>query len=202
MKKIEVVVLISFLLSIIFSNLLIFLNKYDILLNRVVRIHILANSNRKEDQLLKYMVKDEISEKVFNLLREKETKEEAKDEILKNIDKISQISKNVIKQSGYDYAVNVVLTKSYFPTRQYENFVLPAGKYDTLKVEIGEAKGANWWCVAFPPMCSPEYENKAKNIEILGDEQVEMIKNPCQYKFAIIELITDMRYRFENYKKI
>lgn len=198
MKKTEIVILSSIIFSIILSSYLIFFNKYDKLIDDVIRIHILANSNSKEDQILKYQVKDNISSKIFELLSGAKTKENARNIILNNLDYISEISKNVIIDNGYCYDADVSLTKSYFLTRRYDDFVLPAGKYDALKVVIGEGRGKNWWCVAFPPMCSPIYNNKSDDEEILGYDQLKMIENPCEYKFAIVELITNIKKMISN----
>ena len=200
MKKSEVIILITFILSIILSNLLIFFNKYDKLLDSIIRIHILANSNTKEDQLLKYKIKDEISSDIFNLLNKETNKEKAKNVIFNNLDNILKMTKSKVKYYGYNYDVKVKLTKSYFPTRKYDKFVLPAGKYDTLKIKLGKGKGDNWWCVAFPPMCSPIYSDENNNVDILGVEQMEMIKKPCRYKFAIVELITNIKKMMDNNK--
>lgn len=198
MKKMEVIILSSIIFSIILSSYLIFFNKYDKLIDRVIRIHILANSDSNEDQILKYKVKENISSEIFELLRSAKTKENAKNIILNKLNYISEISKNVIIDNGYCYKTDVFLTNSYFPTRRYDDFVLPAGKYDALKIVIGEGRGKNWWCVAFPPMCSPIYNNKIDDEEILGYDQLEMIENPCEYKFAIIELITNIKKMISN----
>ncbi|MBP0979293.1 MAG: stage II sporulation protein R [Oscillospiraceae bacterium] len=192
MKKIEVSVLIAFIFSIVLSNLLIFFEKYDKLKDSVIRVHILANSNSKEDQLLKYKIKDDVSSKISVLLKNTRNKDQAKKIILDNIDYLKTLTRSKIKKNGYDYNIDIRLTKSYFTTRKYDGFVLPAGNYDAIKIIIGEGKGANWWCVAFPPMCSPVYNNNEKNKEILGSEQLEMITKPCNYKFAIIEFIENI----------
>ncbi len=173
--------------------MLTFTKKCDILKNKVIRVHILANSNSKKDQELKYKVKDFVSEKVYELLKNTKSKRQAQNIILSNLDYISKISKNSIKKNGYDYDVDVSLTKSYFPTRKYGDFTFPAGVYDALKVVIGDGRGKNWWCVAFPPMCSPIYNNQENNKEILGAEQLELIQHPCEYKFAVLELILRLK---------
>ena len=198
MKKIEISVLIAFIFSIVVSNLLIFFEKYDKLKDGVIRVHILANSNSQDDQLLKYKIKDDISSKISVLLKNIKNKDQAKKIILNNINYLKLFTKSKIKNNGYDYDIDICLTKSYFTTRKYDGFVLPAGNYDAIKIIIGEGKGANWWCVAFPPMCSPVYNDEEKNKEILGSEQLEMITKPCEYKFAIIEFIENIRNKIKN----
>lgn len=198
MKKLEVSILLAFIFSIILSIILPFFNKCDKLKENIIRVHILANSDSRQDQRLKYKIKDNISTEVSKLLHVTKTKNNAKQIVFNNLKHISQLSKNEIIKNGYDYDVNVFLAKSYFPTRKYDEFVLPAGTYDALKVVIGKGQGKNWWCVAFPPMCSPIYSDEQNIEDILGEEQLEMIKKPCEYKFAIIELISNINQKLFN----
>lgn len=198
MKKLEISVLIGFIFSIIVSNLLIFFERYDKLKGNIIRLHILANSNSQEDQLLKYKIKDDLSASISVLLKNIKNKSQAKKVVLDNIDYLKSLTKSKIKDNGYDYDIDICLTKSYFTTRKYDGFVLPAGSYDALKIIIGEGKGNNWWCVAFPPMCSPVYSNDDNNKEILGDDQLQMITQPCEYKFAIIEFLENIKNKINN----
>lgn len=198
MKKVEILTLLSFILSIFFSNILIFSNKYDRLKDNVIRVHILANSNSKKDQNLKLKIKDDVSAEIFKLLKNAKNKSQAQKIILDNLAFISELSKNKLEENGCHHNVNVSLTKSYFPTKEYDKFTFPAGFYDAVKVVIGNGQGYNWWCVAFPPMCSPIYDNQKNNSEILGAEQLELIQNPCELKFAFWELILNLSQKFHK----
>lgn len=195
MKIFKITFILAFILSIFISNLLPFFCECDKLKDSVIRIHVLANSNSEKDQLLKYKVKDNISSAIFKLLKNVSNKGDARKIILSNLKNISKLSQKEIRKNGYNYNIDVLLTRSYFPTRKYDSFVLPAGKYDALKVIIGEGKGKNWWCVAFPPMCSPIYNNDEDVRDVLDSKQLEIIKKPCEYKFAILEII----YNIKNY---
>lgn len=123
------------------------------LANGIVRLHVIANSDAAADQQLKLKVRDAI----LNETKEKYKNLDNADGVYVNLESdieyIEQIAKNVIISEGYDYNVNVVLGKSYFPRKSYGNITLPEGNYNALKVEIGNAKGKNWWCVLFPPLC-------------------------------------------------
>ena len=120
--------------------------------DKVLRLHVLANSDSPEDQSLKLMVRDEILE-YSKTLGEFEGVESAEETYSHELEKIKEIAKEVIISQGYDYPVDVSLGYEYYPTRQYEDVSLPAGEYLSLKVMIGGAAGQNWWCVLYPPLC-------------------------------------------------
>lgn len=119
----------------------------------VIRFHVRANSDTKEDQELKLEVRDEVLDAMGEMFEDITSIEESRKIILENTQKIEDISKTVIKKWGKDYPVGVSLKKESFPIRKYGNLVFPQGDYEALIVEIGKARGANWWCVMFPPIC-------------------------------------------------
>lgn len=168
----------------------------------VIRLHVLANSDEPYDQDLKIKVKNGIIKMLEQDLNNSMSKDETRIVLLKNLDEIEQKAAEIIKQNGYDYNVSAKICFDNFPTKQYANVVLPAGEYEALKIEIGEAKGKNWWCVMFPPLCfidatfneiPKKYENTLKNI--LTDEQYDIVTNadnpnniPIKIKFKIVEM--------------
>lgn len=198
MKKIEKSILVGLIFSIFISSLLPFCDKCGRLKKNIIRLHVIANSNSEQDQALKLKIKDNISCAIYKLLKNAKTKVVAKQIVYKNLNYISQLSKQEILNNGYNYDVNVTLTKSYFPTRKYDSFILPAGVYDSLKVIVGKGEGKNWWCVAFPPMCSPMYSNKQHVQAILGKNELEVIEGPYEYKFAIIEFLSNIKENIEK----
>ena len=119
--------------------------------SKITRLHILANSDNDYDQALKLLVRDAIIEST-DILNGEYSKENIDSSTL---EKIEEISENVVYQNGFDYNVKASLTNMYFDTRVYDGFSLPAGNYDAVRIEIGEAQGKNWWCVMFPPLCAP-----------------------------------------------
>lgn len=119
----------------------------------LIRFHVRANSDSKSDQALKLKVKDKVIESMSELLSESESIDETRELLINNIDNIRQIAKGEIVANGESYDVNVKVDFEEFPLKTYGDIVLPPGKYEALVVEIGEAKGKNWWCVMFPPLC-------------------------------------------------
>jgi stage II sporulation protein R len=121
--------------------------------NEVVRLHVLANSDEDFDQNLKLEVRDEILKKFGGDLAKCKTVEESREYLNGALKNIENFAESVIKERGYNYSATVSLAKSFFPTKYYGELSLPPGEYEALKIEIGEAKGRNWWCVMFPPLC-------------------------------------------------
>ena len=120
-----------------------------------------------------------------------------------HIEDFKEIALNTIKAQGFDYSVNVSIGNFEFPTKHYGDISLPAGYYDALKVEIGEAKGQNWWCVMFPPLCFvdtssgivPE-ESKEDLENSLTDEEFSIVSDneenlTFKLKFKILEILND-----------
>ena len=119
----------------------------------VFRLHVLANSNSEEDQNLKLKVRDALLDYMNELCLNCSTKEEAINIANEHKYEFQEIAERTIKENGYDYSVKININNFYFPTKNYGDISLPAGYYDALRVEIGEAKGQNWWCVMFPSLC-------------------------------------------------
>ena len=122
--------------------------------DKVVRLHVLANSDSEEDQALKRKVRDRILAYTEPLLEGAPSRLEAEGLLRGQLLELERIAGEEIAANGYDYAVSVRLEDTMFPTREYEGFTLPAGKYLALRVVIGEGAGQNWWCVVFPPLCA------------------------------------------------
>jgi len=130
------------------------LHTQDDLSDKVVRLHVLANSDSEADQALKLKVRDAVLERAEEILEQSGNRDEAEGKLRGQLLEFERIAEAVIGEAGYDYAVNVELRDTEFPTRAYDGFTLPAGEYLALRVLIGEAAGQNWWCVVFPPLCT------------------------------------------------
>lgn len=171
----------------------------------VFRLHVIANSNSKEDQDLKYKVRDNLIQYMNSISKNVSTKEEAINLANENIDNFYNIAKNTILENGFNYNVNIEIGNFDFPTKTYGDISLPAGFYDALKVEIGKAKGKNWWCVMFPSLCFVDISNgvvpeeSKENLQAnLDYEDYNLISSDdAEYKlkFKLVEL-------FENAKII
>ena len=166
--------------------------------NSVFRLHVIANSDSKEDQELKYMVRDNLINYMNSLTENISSKEQAIEIAKENEQEFYKIAKNTIKEKGYNYDVKINIDNFYFPTKYYGDISLPAGNYDALKVEIGQASGQNWWCVMFPPLCfvdmtSGIVPDNSKKImrENLPEEEFALISDnsnsQLNFKFKIVE---------------
>ena len=147
------------------------------LAKKITRLHVLANSDVPEDQQLKLKVRDAVLEVAARRpvldaegLREMET-----------------AADKVIAREGYAYSVTVSRGQYYFDTRVYETFSLPAGKYDSVRVVIGEGKGQNWWCVVYPQLCAGLCEAELKEIAAEAGFDEKEISLICREKGCIIQ---------------
>ena len=168
----------------------------------VFRLHVLANSDSDEDQSLKIKVRDGLLNYMNGICANCSTKEEAISLATAHESYFQQIAEKIINDNGYNYPVKININNFYFPTKNYGDISLPAGFYDALRVEIGEAKGRNWWCVMFPSLCfidvsSGIVDSKAKeNLEEnLDDESYNLISsqdnNEVKFKFKLIEFFAE-----------
>ena len=121
--------------------------------NSVLRLHILANSDSEEDQNLKLKVRDNVLSYMKQVSSNLSSKDAAIATLNEHLDEFKDIALTTIQDEGYDYDVNLSIGEFDFPTKNYGDISLPAGLYDALRIEIGEAKGHNWWCVMFPTLC-------------------------------------------------
>ena len=167
---------------------------------KLIRFHVIANSDTEEDQELKLKVRDEIISYLQPKLENSSSIEESEKIITSEYDNLQSISRETIIDNGYEYDVKVGIEYSNFPTKQYSNVILPAGEYKALKVVIGEGKGKNWWCVMFPPLCFVDEENGVidkstdeKLQSVLDEEEYNLITtknkeegNVVKFKFKIV----------------
>ena len=122
------------------------------LADRVIRFHVIANSDSPEDQALKLQVRDAVLSATQEFYPQEATLEEARDVLSDHLGELARTGQETVEAAGYDYPVTASLEKCWFPTKEYDGFALPAGEYTALRVGIGEGEGQNWWCVAFPPL--------------------------------------------------
>ena len=161
---------------------------------KTLRLHIPANSDDKDDQELKLKVRDAVIKVLSEPLSACKTKEDAEAVAKRMTPIIKQTAERVISENGKDYSASVTLTEEYYPKKEYDGITLPAGKYSSLKIELGEAKGQNWWCVLFPQVCTgtaraeetlAEVGFTSNQIHLLTDQE----KGEYKVKFKIVEII-------------
>lgn len=193
--KIFVPIFLSFIL--IYSYVTPFIKTSESISQEVFRLHILANSDSDEDQSLKLKVRDKILTKSESLFINCKNLNDVINVSKNNIDYFEKLANECIKENGYNYETKVYVDKEYFNTREYEKITLPSGVYNALKIEIGEAKGHNWWCVMFPAICLPAVSDDEIN-SILNEDEIELINNNNKYeiRFKIVEIYEKIKSKW------
>lgn len=162
---------------------------------KVIRFHIRANSDKKEDQTLKLLIRDEILEVMGEKFKDTKSLVESRIVIKDNMNEMKKIAEDIISDNGKDYAVNISLKEDNFPLRKYGNMIFPQGTYEALIIEIGEAEGQNWWCVMFPPICFVDITHSvayaAENNEL--GEYIQDTNPPLILKSAIGEFFKNRK---------
>ena len=171
--------------------------KYEDIVDKIIRFHVLANSDTEEDQKLKLKVRDEVINYISPKLKDSKSLNESRKIIMENKEKMEQISKKVIKDNGYDYEVTSMISRENFPDKIYGDLIFPQGEYEAYRILIGKAKGQNWWCVMFPPLCFvDETKNIVDSSEIkesieneVDEDKKKINKNKITFKFRLFEIL-------------
>lgn len=121
----------------------------------LIRLHVVANSDSPEDQSVKLLVRDAVTQSLEQELKNVADVDQAKAYLQENLPKIQRIANQTLEAAGFDMEAVVTLCQESFDTRVYDTFTLPAGVYEALRITIGEGQGHNWWCVVFPSLCLP-----------------------------------------------
>ena len=152
--------------------------------SKIIRFHVLANSDSNEDQAVKLKVRDKVLAFIAPKMSKSKSVNESKEMLLKYNKDINEIAANVLKENGYNYVVKTELSKDYFPIKTYGTITLPEGKYDAYRILIGTAKGHNWWCVMFPPLCFTDITKG--NVEV-AQTQNEMKKVLTKEEYDVVD---------------
>lgn len=176
------------------------LHRQQALADRVVRLHILANSDSEEDQALKLQVRDRVLDRAAEILTESADRAAAERALRAALPELESLAADEIALRGYDYPVTAELADTAFPTREYDGFALPAGRYLALRLVIGAGEGHNWWCVVFPPLCTAVSSDLAQTAMAAGltEDDVQLItesESGYVLKFKSIELWESLRAR-------
>lgn len=145
--------------------------------DQFLRIHVRANSNSQKDQTVKYQIKDNIVSYLTPFIANCQTKTDAVSVITQKSKVIKNLVDEILLKNNFDYKSNILIRRENFPTRVYDDVTLISGYYDAVIVELGEAKGDNWWCVVYPPLCFTSGQN-------------------VRYKSKILEIIQQFREKF------
>ncbi|MDD3346898.1 stage II sporulation protein R [Oscillibacter sp.] len=198
---VEIVLLIA--LAVFLTSGALALRTQSQLADKVVRLHVLANSDSEEDQALKLRVRDKILERATDLLERSKDRGEAEGLLRGDLLEMERIAAEEIAAAGYDYPVTAELTDTEFPTKEYDGFTLPAGEYLALRIVIGAGGGHNWWCVVFPPLCTSAAADVPASALAAGlsEEEVGLITEENQgyaLKFKTVELWEKLRQNWKD----
>ena len=198
MKKTIIKIEISVLIAVLIINTFSFIGfskQCDEIRNKVLRMHVIANSDEEYDQKLKLKVRDAVLDEGRELFDGSLTADDAEEKIVPNISRLETVALETLRNEGFNYDVQIYVTNEFFKTRVYENSIaLPAGEYTAIKVVIGEGAGKNWWCVMFPPMCLPAANDDVKIEDVLNESEMEIVSDPKRYsfRFKILEICKEL----------
>lgn len=174
--------------------------------DKIIRLHVVANSDSPEDQALKLQIRDVIIKELESKLKNLKNQDEVKKLICDNMEKLKKASEEEMRRLGENFPIDIELGTFEFPTKVYGPLTFPAGSYQALNVKIGMAQGKNWWCVMFPPLCFVDIAQGVvsdKAIEdfkeLLDEEELELLrsgerdgKKTVKVKFKLVEMAKDL----------
>lgn len=173
-------------------------NVFDVT-ESTLRLRVVANSDSERDQSLKLQVRDGIIGEAHEIFADCGNLAEAEVKITENMGVLEKEAQRILAENGCNLPVTVHLINEDVPVRRYSDFTFPAGRYKTLRIDIGKAEGKNWWCVMYPPLClsaatGDVYAETAVFKEHgFTDKQIEELKNPKKkVKFAFWEWLMSL----------
>lgn len=177
----------------------------DELSDKLLRFHVIANSDSKEDQAVKLKVKEAVLELLSPSLSNATDKDEVKQIITSRMDDILDCSRNILSQYGFSYSVEASITTCDFPVKSYGDLIFPAGTYEALRIVLGNGDGKNWWCVMYPPLCFVDAsfgtvpkESKEQLSSLLSEDTYETLQKseqeatPPPIRFGIFTFFNDL----------
>lgn len=162
---------------------------FQVIPDEAIRLRILANSDQEEDQQVKRLVRDEVSEQISGWVEELDDIDEARQLIKSRIPEITETVKRVVATYGEEHVQVEYGENINFPVKLYDSYLYPAGEYEAVLITIGQGNGANWWCVLFPPLCFLDFSNGTLIADADQEEQHEekIEEEPVKIKFFIFE---------------
>lgn len=196
MKKIvTITVLLFFILTFLpISKESQAVTEYQVIPDEAIRLRILANSDEEEDQALKIAIRDEVNREITNWVADLTDIDEARALIEARLPEIEQVAAQTLKDYGVDQSLEVEYGSSIaFPAKVYDTYVYPQGEYEAILISLGEAKGSNWWCVLFPPLCFLDFSagttvasHDNDQAEEIGEEE-EQEADDVEVRFFFLE---------------
>ena len=162
--------------------------------SKILRFHVLANSDSNADQAIKEKVRDAVGIYLQPLLEDAKSLEETKVIVDKHLSEVVYVAENTLRQQGYDYKVTAHITQTDFPEKSYGPYTFPPGEYEALQIIIGEGAGQNWWCVLYPNMCF-----RGSVFEVIQEEAGEALRevlSPWEYAEVFESGKVQVRFKF------
>lgn len=162
--------------------------------SKILRFHVLANSDSTQDQTVKEKVRDAVGIYLQPLLEGVDNLEETKQIIEENRKQIIAVAKHTLHENGFDYEVSAQIENVDFPEKTYGAYTFPRGEYEALQIVIGEGEGQNWWCVLYPNMCF-----RGSVFEVIEEEAEEALRevlNPWEYADVFDSGKVQIRFKF------
>ena len=187
------------LLCAIFASMAHFEAACDDLRQSVLRLHIIANSDSEEDQAVKLLVRDKILEESTDIFAGETDLHKAEKKAAEKIGDFCETAERVLSENGFSYGAEAEIGESYFETREYEYFTLPAGNYRSLIIRLGSAEGKNWWCVIFPAVCIPAATDASLS-DSASSTSAQIAEHPQKYimRFKTVEIYEDLKKFLNN----
>lgn len=193
MKKI-VLLALSLVIALVY-----YISIYDNISEGVVRLHIISNSNSSEDTKIKLDVRDYILKEMNGRLK----KGAEKEDVIELIPEMERLAGEYLKKEKIPYLASATYEKAIIPEKEYNGIVLPEGEYDAIKIILGDGKGENWWCVAYPPLCFTEEvfggltkEGEDALEDMVGEEGYRVISSDIRYELKIVEISKKIYKKF------
>ena len=165
--------------------------------SKILRFHVVANSDSEADQAVKEAVRDAVGAYLQPLLEGSESIAETKLIVEEQMDKIIEVATATLRENNFDYEVNAHITTTYFPEKTYGSYTFPKGRYQALQITIGEGKGQNWWCVLYPNMCF-----RGAVYEVVDEDAKEALQEvltPWEYADVFESDELELRFKFLEY---
>lgn len=198
LRKFELALMLALALTLLFGSVL--TKTQASLADKVIRLHVVANSDSAEDQALKLKVRDKLLQEAEKVMGKADNLQEAEGLLSQTLSSFQKIGSETVAAEGFSYPVTVKLEKTYFPTKEYDGFSFPAGEYTALRVLIGKGEGKNWWCVLFPPLCAGAVSGTVEQTALkagLTEADVSLITEKDQgyvLKFKCVEFWEDLTH--------
>lgn len=164
--------------------------------SNIIRFHVRAESDSKEDQWLKLQVKEAVLAYISPVLSKSQSVDESRQLLYNESENIRNVAAATLRSLGDESDVNVYFENCYFPMKTYGDMTFPPGEYEAFRVDIGEAQGKNWWCVLYPPLCFvdavygevPE-ESKEELKGVLTEEEYSMVSGEnVKFRFKYLKI--------------